>query len=63
MTQFLRQTDENTGVDSATMSIDSPSVVTMTNLDTMGMTSVTFQQGISVTGGGTNAPATPAQPD
>ncbi len=64
MTQFARQTDDKTGENSATMSIDSPAVVTMTDLDTIGMTSVTFTQGISVTGGGeSTGPAAPTKPD
>ena len=63
MVQFQKQSDEKTGVNSAFMSVDSPQTVTMTDLDTMGMTSVTFQQGVTVGGGGgpDSSPAT--QPD
>ncbi len=39
--------------------------MTLTDLDTLGLTSVTFQQGISVGGGGSgvDVPAAPSQPD
>src|SRR5262245_34037190 len=43
---------EHTGAEIALLSIDSPGVVTLTDLDTLGLTSVMFQQGISAGGGG-----------
>ncbi len=43
---------EHTAAEIAILSIDSPGVMTLTDLDTLGLTSVTFQQGLATGGGG-----------
>jgi hypothetical protein len=62
MAEIKKQKADKTGADSAFMSVDSPQTVTMTDLDTLGMTSVMFQQGFSVGGGGGGAVDTSAAP-
>jgi hypothetical protein len=64
MAELKKQKDDKTGANSAFMSVDSPQTVTMTDLDTLGMTYVTFQQGISVSGGASSVDTNAApQPD
>jgi hypothetical protein len=63
MAELKKQKDDKTGANSAFMSVDSPQTVTMTDLDTLGMTSVTFQQGVSVGGGGGSASTPDPPPD
>ncbi len=52
---------EHTGNEVALLSIDSPVVVTLTDLETAGLTSVTFPDGISVGGGGGTGEPVPAK--
>ena len=59
MADLIVKKAEHTQAEIALLSVDSPGVVTFTDLDTLGLTSVTFETGVSVGGGGGGEPAQP----